>query len=194
MHYLQSGPQKQGHNSGTPRPPPLGRFRNSFSLKTSPRMRTRRRKDRGPAGSRWTSSSSLRTPRGLTRIFHTQHSGRDAALRRPRAVQARNVRPSAWAHRAGDNARCSAAARGGDGAAHRPYLSLRVWPFPSGRVEMWRGEPKTLPFPHPAHQTGRAVFPHPAFGQGAHAFAHGRFAVNFSRRSRPSFSSRYSSG
>jgi hypothetical protein len=21
------------------------------------------------------------------------------------------------------------------------------------------------PFPHPAHQTGRAIFPHPAFGQ-----------------------------
>ena len=29
-------------------------------------------------------------------VFHTQHGGRDAALRRPRAVQARNVRPSAW--------------------------------------------------------------------------------------------------
>ena len=33
------------------------------------------------------------------------------------------------------------------------------------------------PFPHPAHQTGRAVFPHPAFGQGCtdmllHTFAH----------------------
>jgi hypothetical protein len=33
------------------------------------------------------------------------------------------------------------------------------------------------PFPHPAHQTGRAVFPHPAFGQGGtdmllHTFAH----------------------
>src|SRR6266436_10200955 len=33
------------------------------------------------------------------------------------------------------------------------------------------------PFPHPAHQTGRAVFPHPAFGQGfthmlLHTFAH----------------------
>jgi hypothetical protein len=32
-------------------------------------------------------------------------------------------------------------------------------------------------FPHPAHQTGRAVFPHPAFGQGCthillHTFAH----------------------
>jgi hypothetical protein len=33
------------------------------------------------------------------------------------------------------------------------------------------------PFPHPAHQTGRAVFRHPAFGQGCtdmllHTFAH----------------------
>ena len=33
------------------------------------------------------------------------------------------------------------------------------------------------PFPHPAHQTGKAVFPHPAFGQGCtdmllHTFAH----------------------
>ena len=27
----------------------------------------------------------------------------------------------------------------------------------------WR---RTAPFPHPAHQTGRADFPHPAFGQG----------------------------
>jgi len=29
-------------------------------------------------------------------------------------------------------------------------------------VARWR---KSAPFPHPAHQTGRAVFPHPAFGQ-----------------------------
>ena len=61
----------------------------------------------------------------LARIFHTPHGGRDAALRRPRAVQARNVRPSAG-HQARDNARCSAAARGGDGAARRPYLSWRA--------------------------------------------------------------------
>ena len=32
--------------------------------------------------------------KALTRIFHTAHGGRDGALRRPRAVQARNVRPS----------------------------------------------------------------------------------------------------
>jgi len=38
------------------------------------------------------------------------------------------------------------------------------------------------PFPHPAHQTGRAVFPHPAFGQGCtdmlhHTFAHERLPL-----------------
>ena len=38
------------------------------------------------------------------------------------------------------------------------------------------------PFPHPAHQTGRAVFPHPAFGQGythilLHTFAHERLPL-----------------
>jgi hypothetical protein len=54
-----------------------------------------------------------------------------------------------------------------------------------GRVGMWRGEFK-LPFPHPAHQTGRAVFPHPAFGQVIQVFAHGRLAVRLDSRSRPS--------
>src|ERR1700727_392339 len=52
------------------------------------------------------------------------------------------------------------------------------------RVEMWRGGFRLglsvsgsfvcrcltsfamAPFPHPAHQTGRAIFSHPAFGQG----------------------------
>ena len=34
--------------------------------------------------------------------------------------------------------------------------------------------PYHAPFPHPAHQTGRADLPHPAFGQGTHAFAHGK--------------------
>ena len=38
-------------------------------------------------------------------VFHTQHRGRDAALRRPRAVQARNVRPSAGPPSQGQRAR-----------------------------------------------------------------------------------------
>ena len=40
------------------------------------------------------------------------------------------------------------------------------------------------PFPHPAHQTGRADFRHPAFGQGllngdSHPFAHETIAATF---------------
>ena len=68
------------------------------------------------------------------------------------------------------------------------------------RVEMWRGGFRLglsvsgafvcrcltsfamAPFPHPAHQTGRAVFPHPAFGQGYtdmlhHTFAHEQLSL-----------------
>ena len=37
-------------------------------------------------------------------------------------------------------------------------------------------EPHHAPFPHPAHQTGRAVFPHPAFGQGITRSPTGRCA------------------
>lgn len=66
--------------------------------------------------------------------------------------------------------------------AHIPPLrglSFCGYPIPPCGVEMWRGEFRELPFPHPALQTGRAVFPHPASGQGAQVFAHGRFCLRF---------------
>jgi hypothetical protein len=83
---------------------------------------------------------------------------------------------------------------------HRPACSLKRTKL--GRVEMWRGGVRLgisvagpfgcrcltglalTPFPHPAHQTRRAVFPHRAFGQGCihillHTFAHETVAAMF---------------
>jgi hypothetical protein len=58
-----------------------------------------------------------------------------------------------------------------------------------GRVEIWRGDGHTVPFPDPAHQTGRADFPHPALGpRSIHAFAHGKLRVVCSNRTNPSVS------
>jgi hypothetical protein len=69
------------------------------------------------------------------------------------------------------------------------YLRTSGGPIEHCRVEMWRGGFRLgisvsgpfgcrcltglamAPFPHPAHQTGRAVFPHPAFGQGFTTYA-----------------------
>src|ERR1017187_9225368 len=87
---------------------------------------------------------------------------------------------------------CSSSAR----TAHRgwyavaaPFVTWGVGPIWGCRVEMWRGGFRLglsvsgpfgcrcltslamAPFPHPAHQTGRAVFPHPAFGQGCTSYA-----------------------
>ena len=41
---------------------------------------------------------------------------------------------------------------------------------PRSGVESRSGAVTEVPFPDPAHQTGRAVFPHPAFGQGLGSF------------------------
>ena len=59
-----------------------------------------------------------------TRLAWISHGGggRDAALRRPRTVQARKWRlTERWIH-GPVAAKCSAAERGGDGAARHPYL------------------------------------------------------------------------
>jgi hypothetical protein len=81
----------------------------------------------------------------------------------------------------------------GSGTAKAIDYSLKRWPalaryatdgtLPIGRVEMWRGDRRlglsvatpfvwrcpssctVVPFPHPAHRTGRADFPHPALFQ-----------------------------
>ena len=53
----------------------------------------------------------------LARIFQTQHGGRDAGLRRPRAVQARNVRPSARPPSHGERTRFRRCTRRGQRSA-----------------------------------------------------------------------------
>src|SRR5208337_2023748 len=59
----------------------------------------------------------------------------------------------------------------------RWFRSMFVFPVgPLFRLRVSH-HPDHAPFPHPAHQTGRADFRHPAFGQGllngdSHTFAH----------------------
>ena len=79
------------------------------------------------------------------------------------------------------------------------YVKNGAWPI--GRVEMWRGDRRlglsvaapfvwrcpssftVVPFPHPAHRTGRADFPHPALFQNikpSHSKGRCRAAVGVS--------------
>src|ERR1700716_2901118 len=45
----------------------------------------------------------------------------------------------------------------------------------------------SAPFPHPAHQTGRADFAHRLSDRDSVGFAHGRLVLERARRTRPAF-------